>query len=396
MRKSNTGRDPCKLMFGIFNRYKSMLKEISAVSFANIITTFISAAFWLYLASILSASTYGSISYLIAVGTISATVSTLGLQNTLTVFTAKNERVENPSYLLGTVSSIGVALVVFLIFQNISVSLFTFGAALFSLITSYQLGLKSYTSYSRFVLLQRIIAVVSAVILYRFMGVEGVVLGFALSFFPFLKNIFLIKRKPGILILRPKFHFMMNNYAARISQILVAWSDKIIIFPLFGSQLLGNYQLGIQFLSLMTVIPNAVYNYLLPQDASGNKRNKIKKLLVLFSTLICLLGIFVIPIGVEKFFPKYDSSIPMIRIVSFAVIPITLNLIYMSKFLGQDKSRFATIGTIIQLVIQLLGLVILGKYYGIIGLASAVVLGSVIQSIYYITIDFIVIKKHLR
>ncbi len=70
---------------------------------------------------------------------------------------------------------------------------------------------------------------------------------------------------------------MINNYALTIEKVLNGQVDKLIIAPIFGFALLGNYALSIQFLSIMLIIPSIVFQYTLSQDATGNLSKKIKK-----------------------------------------------------------------------------------------------------------------------
>ena len=80
-------------------------------------------------------------------------------------------------------------------------------------------------------------------------------------------------------ILKPRFGFMINNYALTIEKVLNGQVDKLIIAPIFGFALLGNYALSIQFLSIMLIIPSIVFQYTLSQDATGNLSKKIKKMM---------------------------------------------------------------------------------------------------------------------
>ena len=64
------------------------------------------------------------------------------------------------------------------------------------------------------------------------------------------------------------------------------WNSKqktIVIVPIFGFTVLGNYALGMQFYVVMLIIPNIIYQYILPQDAAGNPSIVLKKLTVIVS-----------------------------------------------------------------------------------------------------------------
>ena len=83
--------------------------------------------------------------------------------------------------------------------------------------------------------------------------------------------------------------------------------DKLIIVPLLGFTILGNYNLAIQAINIMLISSSVFYKYLLPQEATGVKNKNAKILIVCISVLISILGIFVAPILIDGFFPKGDT-----------------------------------------------------------------------------------------
>ena len=73
----------------------------------------------------------------------------------------------------------------------------------------------------------------------------------------------------------------MNSYGVDITKSLGGNIDKLIIAPLLGFALLGNYHLGIQFLMLLSILPSIVLQYTLPHDATGNTNPKLIKVCIL-------------------------------------------------------------------------------------------------------------------
>ena len=55
-------------------------------------------------------------------------------------------------------------------------------------------------------------------------------------------------------------------------------TPSIFVAPLFGFAILGNYQLGIQLVAILGILPGIVYQYILPRDSSGESNKKLKKL----------------------------------------------------------------------------------------------------------------------
>jgi O-antigen/teichoic acid export membrane protein len=119
----------------------------------------------------------------------------------------------------------------------------------------------------------------------------------------------------------------------------------------------------------MLILPTVFYKYLLPQDSSGVSNKKPKIIVIVFSIFITILGIFVAPVLINEFFPKFSEAVDAIRIMSIVVIPTTISLILESEFLGNEKSRIILIGTILVLSSLIIGIIVLGSLMGIEGIA---------------------------
>ena len=70
--------------------------------------------------------------------------------------------------------------------------------------------------------------------------------------------------------LKEKSGFIANNYSLDMISAVGGQIDKLMIVPLFGFGLLGNYYLGLQVVSILGIIPGVIFTYILPQDASGS------------------------------------------------------------------------------------------------------------------------------
>ena len=195
-------------------------------------------------------------------------------------------------------------------FFNFGVSLYIVGYTIFGLASSEILGRKLYKDYSKYLITQKILFVGFALGFYFLMGPSGVIVGFGLSFFPYVTRIYkgFKESKLDLSSLKPRFGFMMNSYALDLSRTFSGNTDKLFVAPLLGFSLLGNYQLGIQFLSLLGMIPTIVYQYILPHDASGNPNKKLKKLTVIVSVILAVSGIFLAPKVLPLFFPKFTEA----------------------------------------------------------------------------------------
>jgi len=360
----------------------SGLRDLSTIGFAHIAGGAITAIFWLYLAALLGEENYGQVSYLIAIATVASVFPLLGAANTVTVYAAKKVNILPVVSVLSISSSIVTAVVLLILFENPGISIYVIGYVIFNISLAEMLGRKQYKNYSKGFIIQKVFLVIFSIPLYYIMGPPGVVLGFALSFLPFSYQIAKRIKELGVdlSVLKPRLGFMMNNLGIDISQTFSHNIDKIIIAPLMGFALLGNYHLGIQFLALLTFLPNIVLSYTLPQDASGTSRTKLKKITVVISIGLALLGIILSPILIPFFFPHYEEAVTIIQIMSLAIIPRTVSIMIHSKFLGREKSRFVVMGAVIFLIIQIPGIFLLGDIFNVNGIAASLVLAETAQA----------------
>ena len=368
-------------------------KDVQHVGIGNIAGKVIVGIFWFYMATVLGSENYGQVIYLIALGSMGAAISMVGTSNTLIVYTAKKVPIESALYSIALILGTAAAIVLYIFSSNIIVSIFVFGYIFYNLGVAQLLGNKLYKKCAIILIIQKILFVSLALLFYHIIGFEGVVLGFALSMLVFSYIVLKEFRdtKIDFKILKPRFGFMINNYALTIEKVLNGQVDKLIIAPIFGFALLGNYALSIQFLSIMLIIPSIVFQYTLSQDATGNLSKKIKKISIGSSIMVACLGIVLSPILIPIIFPDYVEAIQLIQIISFMVIPSSIILAYNSELLGKEKSRFVLIGQGISVSVYLVGLLTLGAIIGINGVAISLVLSSICQAVFYI-----IIIRHLK
>lgn len=379
-------------MTKIWDKIKSIAvrsKGITMLGSGNIIATGISGIFWFYIASLVGVENYGEISYFVAMGALVGVIATLGAQNTITVFTAKGEKVIPQFAFISLISGLISSFVLFFIFYNIGVSLYVIGYVFFAIASAEILGRKLYKNYSKYIIIQRLLMVSLGVGFYFLMGPQGVIVGIALSFFVYSIRIYKECKgaKLDFSILKPKRNFIIHNYITDLTGILTSSLDKIIIVPLFGFIILGNYQLGIQFLTVLLLIPAIVYQYILPEDASGVANRKLKLLLVLVSVISSIFGIWLSPLVIPVFFPQFMEAIQVVQIVSLTLIPHSFVLILQSKFLAQLKSNIVFYGNGIFLITEVLAIIFLGELFGINGVASGIVLASILHAGFYLIMN---------
>ena len=187
-------------------------------------------------------------------------------------------------------------------------------------------------------------------------------------------------------LLKTKKGFIQDNYGKDLLNVAASQIDKIIIAPFFGFALLGNYYLGLQFLSALAIVPVIVVQYTLSQDASGVSTYRLKKMIIGLSVVMALSGLFIVPNILPTLFPKFEHAITIIQILSLAIIPRTISMMYASKLLGTEKSRIVLIGAIIVLTVQLPLIFILGTQIGVNGVAVAVLISDIALMVFYMIV----------
>lgn len=365
------------------------LRGLTTIGIADILGSVIAAIFWFYMARMLGEEQYGLISYLLAITGIASAVSLIGSENTLQVYTAKNVKIQATVYFVALITALFASIVIFFIFHNLGVSILVTGYVIFGLAVSELLGRKLYTVYSKYVITQKILMIGIAVSLYYLIGADGIILGMALSFLPYTVRIYKAFQGSRIdfSLIKPRFGFMMNSYVLSLSGVAIRSTDKLIIVQMLGLTLLGNYQLGIQFLEILQILPAIIYKYILPHDAIGNTNKKLKKVSIYVTIGLVILVFSLSPIIVPIMFPKFTKAIEVIQVSSLAVIPSSISVAYISKFLANEKSRIVLASSGLYFVVQVIAIVLLGKLFGIIGVTSALVLAGIAQTLFLVIVN---------
>ena len=364
------------------------LKSISQIGAATAGGNAIAAFFWIYMADLMGQEDYGELGYLLSIAAIASTISIVGGQWTMSVYTAKGVRIESSLYFISIITSTVTAIVLYFLFENVGIGVYVIGVVIFNLFVAEILGKKRYKTYSKIFFLQKIILVILAILLYYILGAEGVLLAYGISFLVFTSRIISTLRNHefNFGLLRQRFKFWMFNYIIQLSNSARAQIDILLIGPLFGFALVGNYFLGLQVLGLFLILPLIIFKYTLPQDSSGSSTKQIKIIAVVASIGFALLGIFVAPEVILFALPEYADTVELIPLLSLAIIPRTVTTMLMSGFLGKENNMHLLVGNLIAFSIVVLGILYLPEYFDIVGLAIAYVLSVTIQTIYLLII----------
>ncbi|MEM2160082.1 MAG: hypothetical protein QXN55_03915 [Candidatus Nitrosotenuis sp.] len=352
----------------------------------DILSGIIGSIFWLYLATILVKNDYGEIQFLISNVGLAVGFAMIANTNSLIVYEVKQRDLRKTLFSISFILGMIVSIVLFFLYSRFDLVLLVFGMMLEEMIVGYFLGKKSFIRYSIFIILQKILMIVLGIGLYFVIGVEGIIYGIGLSYLVLLPIILKIFSEShfDIALFRQNFGFIINNYSIRLIVFSRRNIDKIIIVPILGTAVLGEYALAFQLYMAMMLFGSISSKFLLVSDAAKTNSNKFKIFVFSISTAIALLGITIAPIIVPMLFPNYTGIIDIIPIFSLTIIPNTIVIIYSSKFLGDEKSRFTLIGGLSQALIYILLIVILGPMYGLFGLSLSFLISSTIYAVFLV------------
>jgi O-antigen/teichoic acid export membrane protein len=255
----------------------------------------------------------------------------------------------------------------------------------FTMTIAETLGKKMYRQYALLFISQRVVQIVLAIILYYQLGILGVLIGYIIGNLIFSYRYFR-NALPNFTLkfneIKQKRKFAMHSYGAGIIRTFSNFLDKLIIAPLFGYYLLGLYQLGFQFFLFLSIIPLSLYAYLLPEESSGKDKKTIKLIGVALSIVAAIAAIIGLPYIIERFFSNFTESIPIVQIMSLAIIPATIIAILNATLLGRGNSKPVFIAGIAYIIALVIGLVTLGQTIGAIGLAITLLVAQTVQASY--------------
>ena len=362
------------------------LRSVTMIGSSNIIGSAITGVFWILIASLIGTDSYGELSYFLSIIGISSVIAMIGGGYTMQVYAAKGVKIESSLYFIGIIASTAAAITLFLIFENLGVSISVVGIVAFNFILFEILGKKLYKKYFKIFVAQKILFVILALTFYFAFGPEGILVGYGISLLLFSQIIYksFKNTKVNFSIIRERINFLTHNYIAEISGTARNHIDKLIIAPLLGFSVLGNYFVGMQILGLMLIIPGIVFKYTLPEDSTGKSTGKIKILTIIVSFFIMLLGIFVAPLVIPIVLPEYATAVDLIPILSLVIIPRTISVMITSSFLGKENSKYVVIGNIITFGVLVTSIFPLAELFEITGVAIAYVIAFSSSTTYMI------------
>ncbi len=382
----------------IRDRIKNLLKgnhDLSRVALGDFISNAIGALFWLFIATLLTPEEYGEISYLISIAAIASTLSMVGAYNSIVVLTSKNIKIQSSINFVSSTVGLVASIIVFVTINRIELSLLIFAYIFTNLIIPQIIGKKEFNQYFKYTVFNKILIVVSSLILFYLFGYLGIIIGLSMSVFLFGFKIFQTFRivKINFKLIKTHSRFIFTNYIMNILETFSGSLDKIIIAPILGFAVLGGYQLGLQFFAILIIIPGIVYKITLPDDARGIPNQKLKLVTILISLGLGALSFVLIPIAIPYINSSYNDSILPIQIIAVAVIPGTVALMYWSKFIGTEKNKIILVGSGIQASTLITLIIVLGQNFESLGISIAFLISQSVTMFYFIIVNYFVNVK---
>lgn len=359
------------------------LKDIGVLGIADIGGKAVSSIFWFYIITLMSVRDYGIINFNFGVASFAQTIALVGSTNALTVYVSKNVKIQSTFFVISLICGSVSAFAIFFIFQRVDTAFLLIMLIIGESTSGILLGKKEFHKYSIYNIIQKVLLVALGISFFYALGVNGIIYGIACSYLVFIPMFctYFRETKIDFSLLKTNKEFIVSSYFLMLVSGVRRDIDKLIVPLLLGFTALGNYALALQVYAILMTMSMTFYKYTLPHDASGNENRKIKQMMIL-ATVIISGGVFLLaPIITPHVFPKFTKSIELIQIISLSIVPATINLMHFSRFMGLEKTRIVIITTLLQVATLIIGFIILGTFFNVLGIAMSFLLSAIVSSI---------------
>ena len=244
--------------WGFFNQKFSSIKDLGAIGYADIIGLAITSLFWLYLSNLMDVDEYGKLHYFISIASIAYLISLIGSPYVITVYTAKKIKIQSTLFLISILIGAISAACVFIFTNKLEISILIIAYIINEVAINYLLGKKLFVNYSKYIVIQKTLLVTLGFGFFYFFGLDGIIYGFALSYFHLMIIIIKIYRESKVDIRKLKDHrgFIIDNYIMSLSNSFRQHLDKIIIADILPVEYKNSYDNIFQ--SLKSINPRAL------------------------------------------------------------------------------------------------------------------------------------------
>ena len=166
-------------------------KEFSRIAIANGLSSVITGVFWIFLASIMSTEDYGKLGYFLSIALMFSSISLIGLNNIIMTLIPKGiKKIKELSNFIVPISILIILIPLLLYLNHIPTVLLIVTLSFFAMSLAEELSRKNFKKYSYYTISQRTILVVASILLYFVIGIDGILLGYAISLGIFSFNFF--------------------------------------------------------------------------------------------------------------------------------------------------------------------------------------------------------------
>ena len=193
------------------------IKELVTLGSGDLFGNVLIAVFWFYLASQITPDAYGEIHWFLSIAGFFSYMAMFGTLNTITVYTAKNIKIQSTLYLISLIASIVLSLMVIIVFPGfyeIDPAVILIAYVINTLAVGDLLGRKLYSAYSKYVLVQKGLTLGLGLIFFYSFGYESILFALGLSYVFYIKRIFVVFRtqKINFSLVKERLGFITNNY----------------------------------------------------------------------------------------------------------------------------------------------------------------------------------------
>lgn len=346
---------------------------------SDLITAILGAIFWLYIASLLSIDEYGLVTFVISSSSLAFSLAAMGMGQTLLVFLSKRTvRFLYQIKSLIIITSVTSAVILGSVSKSYLVSILVIASLFYSLSAWELLAKKKHKEYFFVGVGEKVLQIGLSIALYIMWGTFGFILGFTIAYLVFSYRFFAgLKIRFKFDELKSTWKFSFYNYSSNIMASLRSDWDKVIISAVFGNYLLGSYQFVFQLYLMLTLLTGSFFKYLLPYESEGTVKKEFKVIAIAFTGILVGLAVFIGPLVISSFYPKFVHIIDAFQIASIAIMPQILSVLLRVKILSENReTRHLLYAGILGSIAYLSLLFILGSTFGIEGMAIALLVSS--------------------
>ena len=297
-------------------------------------------------------------------------------------------------------------------YQNLSIFIFLLGSVFYYQFNIYRLSNRAQGNNSLFVkqsILINYIPVLFQILGLLMYGFKGLFWGFLFSgmFLYFTKKGDILKHlSPNIKIKDFKYLFLSGKsfLITNISFMAVTVMDRIFIEIVAGPQIAGYYTFIFIFISLLSVVPNAITELLLAKFFNINRSNsssikllKKSSFTLFFTTIASILMVFfVMDFFIISFFPKYIEIIEEIKVALLYVIPASLISVFQYYIISYMKDRSIIKINVITLIFFYLTFALIVHYSTNLNLYSFIIIRLMHIWLFFVMTFYVLVKTVLK